>query len=127
MSWILACDDHPHITRLVQLTLAKGGWQVTTCDDGETAWEALQGDILPDVIVTDYQMPGLDGLGLCRRIHDEPRLQGIPIILLTAKGFELSEVRLQRDLGVHAVVVKPFSPRQLRSTVQSLVQDRCGT
>ena len=118
---ILACDDHAHITRIIELTLSKMGMETIACPNGEVGWEYLQNECLPDLIITDFQMPVLDGLRLCRRIHDDPRLSGIPVILLTAKGFEISATSIQRDLGVRAVMLKPFSPKGLRLTVQELL------
>lgn len=117
MPWVLATDDQPHITRLIQLTLRKAGIDIVTCSDGEAAWLVLESGSLPDLIITDFQMPRLDGLGLCRRIRDTPELGDIPIILLTGKGFELSSESVCRQLGIREVLVKPFSPRRLRQLV----------
>lgn len=121
MSWILACDDHPHITRLVELTLQKAGWDVTCCSDGAAAWQLLQQASPPALIITDYQMPQLDGLVLIRQLRQQPLLAHIPVILLTAKGFELSEATLKRSLQIEQILVKPFSPRLLRKTVSELL------
>lgn len=121
MHRILACDDHVHITRLIEMTLSKWGMEVISQPDGEAGWTCLQDQPLPDLIITDFQMPVLDGLKLCRRLRDDPRLSEIPVILLTAKGFELSAASMRRDLGVRAIMVKPFSPRLLRNTVEELL------
>ena len=125
MSWILACDDHPHITRLVELTLQKAGWDVTCCSDGSEAWQLLQQESPPALIITDYQMPQLDGLSLIRQLREQPRLAQIPVILLTAKGFELSEPILKRSLQIESILVKPFSPRLLRKAVAELLNANC--
>lgn len=120
MSWILACDDHSHITRILQLTLSKADWEVTTAANGEAGWELLRDREPPALIISDLQMPHLDGLGLCRRIHADPTLRHIPLILLTARGFELPAERLKQEFGVSAVLVKPFSPRQILALVNEM-------
>ena len=120
MSWILACDDQAHITRLLQLTLSRTGWEVCTAANGEAGWELLSERETPNLIITDMQMPRLDGLGLCRRIHADLRLRHVPLILLTARGFELSADALRQEFGITTVLVKPFSPRQVLASVMEL-------
>ncbi|MCA9079162.1 MAG: response regulator [Planctomycetaceae bacterium] len=122
MSWILACDDHAHITRLIELTLRKRGWNVVACADGLSALGELARRPNPELIITDFQMPKLDGLGLIREVLEQPALRDVPVILLTAKAFELSEQRLQSQLGIACMLKKPFSPRQLLALVEQLTQ-----
>ena len=74
-------------------------------------------------LVTDYQMPGMDGFELCRRMRHDPRLAQIPVLLLTAKMFEIDVSQVQEKLGLFTVLSKPFSPRELTR----LVQERLGT
>ena len=119
---IIVCDDESHITRAVQMKLSKAGFDVETACDGEVAWEAIQRDP-PELLITDYQMPRLDGLGLCRRLRSELSTHELPIILLTAKGFELDIEQMKSELRITSVVVKPFSPRELLA----LVQESLGT
>ncbi len=75
----------------------------------------------PQLVVTDLQMPLLDGLGLAKRMRAHPDLKDIPVILLTAKGFELDEEELRAEYGVQQVLCKPFSPRELVSVANSLL------
>jgi two-component system, OmpR family, alkaline phosphatase synthesis response regulator PhoP len=118
---IVACDDHAHITCTLDLTLRKAGFEVETYPSGELALEAIHRET-PALIITDCQMPGgMDGLQLCRLIREDSRLDQVPILMLTSKGYELSENILQRDLGITALIGKPFSHRELSKLVRTLV------
>jgi two-component system, OmpR family, alkaline phosphatase synthesis response regulator PhoP len=117
---LLLCDDEIHILRAAQFKLARAGFQVRTASDGEEGWEAIVRE-KPDMVVTDYQMPRLDGFGLVRRIRECPDTADLPVLMLTAKGFELSHDELAQRWGVRAVMAKPFSPRELLQTVQTVL------
>lgn len=118
---VVACDDHPHVNCTIDMALRKAGFDVEVFPSGELALEAIQREA-PSLIITDCQMPGgMDGLELCRRIRQDIRYDLIPIIMLTSKGYELSERVLQRDLRVAALVNKPFSPRELGKLARMLV------
>lgn len=118
---ILLCDDEVHILRAAEFKLARAGLNVRCATDGEQAWEAIQSDP-PDLLITDLQMPRLDGLQLIERIRRQPSLEALPIIVLTAKGFELSSEQLADKWGVLAVVGKPFSPRELLRLVEPIAK-----
>src|SRR5688572_1081422 len=100
---IVSCDDEAHITRAISMKLTKGGFRVETACDGQAGWEAICRE-RPDLVVTDYQMPRMDGLELCRTIRSNPETRDIPIILLTAKGFELDGKRLKEETGVTEIL-----------------------
>ncbi len=119
-SRIHVCDDEPHIVLAVSLKFRKAGFEVSSAADGQAAWEVIQAE-RPQVVISDLQMPKMDGLDLVRRMRSEPAFEGIPVILLTAKGFELDEAELREELGIQAVICKPFSPRELLALVQSLL------
>ncbi len=78
--------------------------------------------VRPDILITDCQMPRLDGAGLCRRVRENPATASLPILMLTAKGFELSHRELCEQLGVLAILAKPFSPRELLRQVEEVCQ-----
>ena len=117
---IHVCDDEPHIVLAVSLKFSKAGFQVTSANDGQAAWESIQREP-PHLLITDLQMPRLDGLGLIKRLRAHPQLHDLPVILLTAKGFELEEDELQREYGLQHVLCKPFSPRHLVALANSLL------
>lgn len=117
---IHVCDDEPHIVLAVSLKFSKAGFRVTSDNNGQSAWESILRDP-PQLLITDLQMPLLDGLGLVKQMRSHPDLKDIPVVLLTAKGFELDEEELRAEYGVQQVLCKPFSPRELVSIANSLL------
>lgn len=109
---ILICDDELHIVAAAGFRLRSGGYDVVGASDGEEAWQLIQQD-LPDLLITDYCMPRLDGLELCQRIRDCDRTRRLPVILLTAKSLNGELPKLAKECGVLELITKPFSPRDL--------------
>ncbi len=118
---ILLCDDDIYILRAAEFKFQHAGYIVDTAGDGLEALEAIE-KALPDLIITDCQMPRLDGLGLVQRLRDNPATADIPVLMLTAKGFELKHDELARTWNVLAVVAKPFSPRELLKRVNAILR-----
>jgi len=119
---VLLCDDEVHILRAAEFKLRRAGFDVECAGDGEEAWEAIVRQ-KPDVLVTDCQMPRLDGVGLIERLRSHQQYVDLPVLMLTAKGFELASQELTDKWNVLAVVSKPFSPRQLLNFVQQVVEN----
>ncbi|HVX11625.1 MAG TPA: response regulator [Pirellulales bacterium] len=115
---IVVCDDEIHIVRAVQFKLSKAGYDVYCAADGEAAWQIIERDP-PDLLITDFQMPRLNGLELIERVRRLPSTRELPVIVLSAKGFEFSPEELAERWGVLAVIDKPFSPRELLRLVES--------
>src|SRR5687768_6128725 len=90
---LLLCDDEVHILRAAEFKLKRVGYDVRSCFDGQEALEAILADP-PDMVVTDYQMPRMDGLQLIARLREEKSTAHLPIMLLTAKGLELDNMDL---------------------------------
>jgi two-component system, OmpR family, alkaline phosphatase synthesis response regulator PhoP len=118
---VLLCDDEVHILRAAEFKLARAGFLVRCAYDGQEAWEAI-GHECPDILITDFQMPRLNGLELIARIRENPATRALPVVVLTAKGFEISPEELAEKLGVLAVLGKPFSPRELLRLVESITE-----
>lgn len=118
---ILLCDDELPILRAVEFKLRKVGFSVKLAQNGEVAWAVIQ-EAAPDLIVSDYQMPILDGLELAKRVRENRATQHIPFILLTGKGFELDQEDLRARLGITRVLSKPFSPRELVEEATKILQ-----
>jgi DNA-binding response OmpR family regulator len=115
---ILVAEDNPALALVVRFHLEQAGFQVTVARDGAEAWHLLERESF-DVLITDQQMPELSGSEVCKRMRQEVRLAKVPIVMLTAKGFEMELSRLRHELGVWEVLPKPFSVQQLVETVES--------
>lgn len=114
---ILVCDDEIHIVRAVQFKLSRSGYEVRCAADGQQAWREIERRT-PDLLITDYQMPNMNGLALIERVRQCDLTRELPVIVLSAKGFELSLQELADRWGVLQVMDKPFSPRQLLRLVE---------
>jgi two-component system, OmpR family, alkaline phosphatase synthesis response regulator PhoP len=117
---ILLCDDDVNILRAAEFKLKKAGYAVRTAFDGEAGWEAILVET-PDMLVTDFQMPRLDGVGLIARVRDCAALSELPCVLLTAKGLELDQPGLIARWRLAAFFFKPFSPRELLACVERTI------
>jgi len=109
---VLLCDDEIHILKAAELKVSRAGYDVRIARDGEQAWQMILAE-LPDILVTDVQMPRCDGFELSQRIRQDERTRDLPILMLTAKGFELEQQELMERWGIIDIVAKPFSPREL--------------
>jgi DNA-binding response OmpR family regulator len=116
---ILIADDEAHILHVVRIKLQKGGFDVVEALDGREALD-LANRLHPLAIVTDLQMPYLSGLELAAALARHPDTADIPVILLTAKGFEVDGFATT-GTNIKYVMTKPFSPRDLLSKVNECV------
>src|SRR5688500_7001927 len=117
---ILLCDDEVHILRAAEFKFKRAGYEIFCASDGEQAWELIQ-EHIPDLVVTDCQMPRLSGLSLAERVKGNPATAHIPVIMLSGKGFELSRSELKEHYGVRLLLGKPFSPRELFQYAESIL------
>ena len=117
---VLLCDDETHILRAAEIKLSRAGYDVSTANDGQEAWEAIQ-KTQPDILVTDLQMPRMDGFELSRKVRASAGTRDLPILMLTAKGFEATHLDLAQQCGVLAVLPKPFSPRELVRCIDNVL------
>jgi two-component system, OmpR family, alkaline phosphatase synthesis response regulator PhoP len=117
---ILLCDDELHILRAAEFKFRRAGYEVACACDGEEAWKLIE-SFHPDILVTDCQMPRLSGLQLAARIKEHAETASLPVIMLSAKGFELSAEELRAQYGIHLLLAKPFSPRELFAQVEAVL------
>ena len=117
---ILVVDDEEDILELVRFNLSKEGYQVICAATGEKAVEITRSE-LPDLMVLDLMLPGMDGLEVTKFLKNNPETQHIPIVMLTAKGEE-SDVVTGLELGADDYVTKPFSPRILLARVKAVLR-----
>lgn len=115
---VLAIDDSPTIRTMVCATLEDAGMSVTTADDGVAGLEAFD-EAVPDLVITDVNMPRLDGFGVIDGIRKSRGNRSLPILVLTTEsGADLKS--RARAAGASGWVVKPFDPKKLVNTIHRL-------
>lgn len=118
--FIAVVDDEPDIIELVSIHLRKAGYPVKGFPDGNSLLRSLT-TALPELIILDLMLPGLDGFEICRILRHEEHYAGIPIIMLTAKGREIDKVE-GLEVGADDYMTKPFSPRELIARVRAVLR-----
>lgn len=118
---ILVVDDDPRILRLVRVNLEKAGFAVNTASSGTAALEQFDLE-MPDAMVVDVTMPGMDGFMLTQRIREA---SNVPIIFLTAMGEQSQKVR-GLELGADDYLTKPFDPDELVARVRAVLRRSAG-
>jgi len=119
---ILVIEDEEDVLELVRYNLAKNGYEVICATSGEEGLSLARAR-LPDLIVLDLMLPGLDGLEVCKILKREPQTQAIPIVMLTAKGEE-ADIVTGLELGADDYITKPFSPRVLLARIRAVLRRR---
>ncbi len=117
---ILVVDDEEDIVELVELNMIREGYKVLTCGTGEQALE-IAFSKLPDLIILDLMLPGIDGLEVCRRLKNNPKTGQIPIVILSAKGEDV-DIVAGLELGADDYVTKPFSGKVLVARVRRVLR-----
>ncbi|GAB4140218.1 MAG: hypothetical protein Tsb009_09460 [Planctomycetaceae bacterium] len=120
---IIACDDASCIVRSIDLKLSKAGFHVQTAEHGQAALELIQKQV-PDLLISDCQMPYMNGIELVRNLRMNPATVDLPVILLTAKGYELDHQMLKNELNIKEIISKPFSPRELLKLVNRMLEEQ---
>lgn len=111
---ILIVDDEPHIRLLLEQTLEEledAGIELLTVENGEEGLEAIKTE-RPDIVFLDVMMPKMNGFDVCNAVKNELRIDGVYIIMLTAKGQEFDKHRGQQ-VGVDLYMTKPFDPDEV--------------
>ena len=119
---ILIVEDESSIAELISVNLRHNGFQPVWAMDAESAQRELD-EILPDVILLDWMLPGESGLALARRWRSAVRTKAVPILMLTARGDEADRVA-GLDAGADDYIVKPFSPRELLARIRAVLRRR---
>jgi DNA-binding NarL/FixJ family response regulator len=117
---LLVVDDDPGLLLAVSETLRADGYDVKTARRGADAL-VIVAQSLPDLIISDIRMPGMDGYQLVRHLRSDPRSRLVPIIFLTAKDETADRIHGFRT-GVDAYLTKPFEPEELGAVVASILQ-----
>ena len=117
----LVVDDEFHIVQVVSIKLKNNGFDVVTAENGSDGYE-LASETLPDIIVSDYQMPIMSGVEMIQKLRQNPETAHIPVIMLTARGFAIEDDQ-KEQLKVSACLSKPFSPREVLQTIEDVLKE----
>ena len=117
---IVVVEDEADILEVIDYNLSKEGFDVSSSSDGLDGLAFVQKEI-PDLVLLDLMLPGMDGIEICRTLKTDPATRSISIIMVTAKGEE-SDIVLGLGIGADDYVLKPFRPRELIARVKSVLR-----
>ena len=115
---ILTVDDSASVRQMVNFTLSDAGYTVIEAVDGQDALAKLTSPV--NMVITDLNMPNLDGIGLIRKVRANPACKGIPIIMLTTESQE-SRKQEGKAAGATGWIVKPFTKQQMLAVVKRMI------
>ncbi|AAS96071.1 response regulator [Nitratidesulfovibrio vulgaris] len=115
---IMSVDDSASIRQMVGFTLRNAGYEVIEASDGKDALGKLSGPV--KMVITDLNMPNMDGIELIRRIRATPAYKFIPVVMLTTES-QAARKQEGKAAGATGWIVKPFKPEQLLAVVQKLL------
>lgn len=116
---VLVAEDNTVLGDVIRFNLQRAGFDVTLARNGETASQFLTEQSF-DILVTDYEMPGLNGEELCEYARNRLQLDALQIVMCTAKGYELKREQLQAQFNINNFLHKPFSIRDLVKILASI-------
>jgi two-component system chemotaxis response regulator CheY len=119
---VLVVDDSETVRQVLQLTLSNAGFDVIEAEDGDHALEKLASAPAVDMLITDLNMPNMDGLELIQKIREDGKHRFTPIVMLTTESSE-EKKRAGREAGASGWIVKPFKPEQLLKVVKMVLGD----
>ncbi len=122
MTHVLLVDDEEALRSSLSYALVKEGYQVTTAEDGQTALKLFHKQV-PDVMILDLMLPGIDGMEICWRIR---AFSDIPILMLTAKDQDIDKI-WGLEAGADDYITKPFNTRELLARIKTVLRRRAGS
>ena len=117
---IVVVEDEAAIREVLSFNLSREGFGVVPCASGEEGLAAVRREV-PDLVLLDLMLPGIDGLSVCRTLKHDPRTATVPVVMLTARGEE-ADIVAGLELGADDYVTKPFSPRVLVARIRSVLR-----
>lgn len=127
MAWrVLVADDDPEICALIKTILGKGPYEVTVCNDAETALAHMQSDPPYDLLISDFMLPGISGMELIAQVRQNHATANMPIVMISGHTNQAMDARA-KAAGANAFLNKPFTLAQLRGIVQQLLTDPLGS
>ncbi|MGC8828006.1 MAG: response regulator transcription factor [Anaerolineae bacterium] len=123
---ILCIEDEPEMIDLIRLILERRGYKVLGAVGGEEGMKALEGQV-PDLILLDLMMPDMDGWEVFRQVRANPRLQHIPVVVVTAKAQSIDKVLGLHIAKVDDYITKPFGPQELVEAVERVLSRQAAS
>ena len=117
---VVVVEDEADIREVIEYNLSREGYPVYSSGDGEHGLKLVKKK-LPDLVLLDLMLPGLDGIDVCRKIKADPETASTAIVMVTAKGEE-SDVVLGLGVGADDYITKPFSPKELVARVKAVLR-----
>lgn len=115
---VLIAEDDVTSRRLLEVSLSRSGYEVVAVGDGDEAWQMLQGDDPPRIVILDWMMPGKDGIDICRRLRSQPGEKYIYVMLVTTKT-RAEDIVAGLEAGADDYLTKPYDPHELRCRVKT--------
>ncbi len=123
MAWrVLVADDDPEICTLIKTILARGPYDVTLCNDAESALVHIGKDAPYHILISDFMLPGISGIDLIKQLRQSPATSRMPIVMISGHNNYAMDERA-KSAGANAFLNKPFTVVQLRTIVQQLLAD----
>ncbi|HZD90712.1 MAG TPA: response regulator [Pseudolabrys sp.] len=116
---ILTIDDSRTIRDMLNLTLSEAGFEVLQAIDGEDGIDVLEKQERVDLVITDINMPKMDGYGVIRHIRQQSKYNGMPVLVLTTES-EKGKRNIAKEAGATGWMVKPFDPERLIATINKV-------
>ncbi len=116
---VLVVDDSPSVRKMVQMTLAGAGYDIIEAEDGQDAFEKATSNRI-DAVLTDQNMPRLDGLSFIRQFRGTPQSVGVPIVFLSTESDATLKAQA-KEAGATGWMVKPFDQNQILAVVKKIV------
>lgn len=123
MKKVLVVDDNPQNAYMLEVLLKTNDFEVSMASNGIEALELARQEI-PEMIISDILMPGMDGFKLCRACKSDEKLKEVPFIIYTATYLDPRDAKLASDLGADRYIVKPIDPNDLLKIIQDIIRDR---
>jgi len=120
MARILAVDDSPAMRQMVSVTLRSAGHQVVEANDGCAALEIAKKEPAMDLVLTDINMPNMDGITLVRELRQLNHYRGVPLLVLTTEA-TAQKKQEGKAAGATGWIVKPFNPERLLATIAKVI------
>ena len=115
---VLLIEDEPNIIEAISFILSRDGWAVKTHSNGADAVEMVKAR-KPDVLILDVMLPGKSGYDILRELREDPEINGLPVLMLTARG-QSKDREIAERAGCDAFMTKPFSNADVLETVRAL-------